>query len=213
MTIRFWYMDGACSLAVRICLNEIGASFEGIRTVMGEGGTASEEFGRINPKRRVPVLGLDDDLITELPAILTAVSHLAPQHALMGASNLEVARAYEWLAWLTGTLHGHGFGSLWRPARFSDDACTHASISHKGRKVIEESFAMIEPRLQAGYSVGSGFSSIDALLFVYYTWGNMIGVNMTLFENYFRLADILMTRRSVIEAMKSERVTINGVQD
>lgn len=213
MTVKFWYADGSCSLAVRISLNEIGASFEGVRTVMGKDGTQSEEFGRINPKRRVPVLSIDGHVIAELPAVLTAVSTLSPRHELMGTSTLEVIRAYEWLAWLTGTLHGQGFGSLWRPARFSDDPDTHASISRKGRQTVEECYAMLESRLSGAYSVGSKFSCVDALLFVYYTWGNMIGLDMARYENYSRVVDVMITRKSVVEAMKLERVSINGAQD
>lgn len=212
MRIRFWYMDGACSLAVRICLEEIGTKFEGIRTPMGEGGTASAAFGLINPKRRVPVLALDDEVITELPAILTAVSQLAPRHKLMGASNLDIVRSYEWLAWLTGTLHGHGFGSLWRPLRFSDDPDAYASISLKGRAVVEDCFATIEQRLHGGYGVGSSFTAVDALLFVYFSWGNMIGVDMRRYGNYARLADMLTIRSSVTSALKAESVMIDGAR-
>ncbi len=208
MKIRFWYMDGACSLAVRICLDEIGAEFEDFRTPMGEGGTGSEAFSLINPKRRVPVLALDDEVITELPAILTAVSQLSPQHALMGVSNLDIIRSYEWLAWLTGTLHGHGFGSLWRPLRFSDDPEAHASISRKGRAVVEDCFATIDQRLRGDHAVGSGFSAVDALLFVYFTWGKMIAADMRQYPNYCRFADKMMTRPSLLGAMKVEGIVI-----
>src|SRR5687767_6853213 len=118
-TIRFWYSPGACSFAPHILLNEIGARFEPIKVPIADGAHLTPDFARINPKQRLPVLALDDEVITELPAIATAISGLAPERRLMGASRLDSARVYEWMNWLSGTVHAQGFGAIWRPHRFT----------------------------------------------------------------------------------------------
>lgn len=126
--IKLWYSSGACSLAPHVLLREIGVPFDGIETSVAKAAHLTEEFGRINPKKRVPVLSLDGEVITEVPAIATAIADLAPERHLMGRTALDRARVYEWMNWLSGTLHGQGFGALWRPQRFSDEPDVFDSI-------------------------------------------------------------------------------------
>lgn len=106
--IKFWFSPGACSLAPHVLLHEIGVPFEAVTTNVFAGAQLAEAFARINPKQRVPVLSLDGQLITEVPAIATAISDLAPERHLMGGTRVDRARVYEWMAWLSGTLHGRG---------------------------------------------------------------------------------------------------------
>lgn len=104
--IRFWYAPGGCSLAPHILLHEVGAPLEAVETSLAKGAHLTDEFARINPKKRVPVLSLDGEVITEIPAIATAISDLFPEQFLMGRTSLGHARVYEWMNWLSGTLHG-----------------------------------------------------------------------------------------------------------
>ena len=62
------------------------APFDSIETSVSTGANLAEVFGRINPKQRVPVLALDGDIITELPAVATAIANMAPERHLMGGS-------------------------------------------------------------------------------------------------------------------------------
>ena len=107
--ITLWMSPGACSLAPHILLHEIGATFNMVVAATSGGGTSTDAFTRLNPKQRVPVLALGNEVITELPAIVTAISNLAPERHLMGDTPLDTARVYEWMNWLSGTLHGQGF--------------------------------------------------------------------------------------------------------
>ncbi len=210
-SIKLWFSPGACSVAPRMLLNEVGAPFEAIKVTIAEGAHLKEDFTRINPKKRVPVLALDDEVITELPAIATAISHLAPERHLMGASALDNARVYEWMNWLSGTLHAQGFGSLWRPQRFSDDPATYDSIMAKGRKTIVECFDAIEPRLSGRFAVADAFSAVDAFLMVFYRWGNRIGIDMRAdYPRYTRFAETLAQRDSVAAAFAAENILLDG---
>jgi glutathione S-transferase len=210
-SIRLWFSPGACSVAARMLLNEIGAPFEAIKVVIAEGANLKDDFTRINPKKRVPVLALDEEVITELPAIATAISHLASERHLMGKSALDSARVYEWMNWLSGTLHGQGFGSLWRPQRFSDDPTAYDGIMAKGRKTIVECFDAIEPRLSGSFAVADAFSAVDAFLIVFYRWGNRIGVDMRAdYPRYTRFAENLARRDSIAAAFAAENILLDG---
>ena len=210
-TIRLWFSPGACSVAPRILLNEIGASYEAIKVSIADGAHLTDDFIRLNPKKRVPVLALDEEVITELPAVMTAISHLAPERHLMGKSALDAARVYEWMNWLSGTLHGQGFGALWRPQRFSEDPATHESITAKGRQTIIECFDAIEPRLSGTFAVADAFGGVDAFLLVFYRWGNRIGIDMpSHYPRYTRFARALAARDSVATALEAENILLDG---
>lgn len=213
-TIRFWYSPGACSLAPHILLNEIGAAFEAIRVPIREGAHLTESFIRLNPKKRLPVLALDNEVITELPAIATAISHLAPERRLMGGTALEAARVYEWMNWLSGTVHAQGFGAIWRPQRFSDDAALYPAITARGNQTVAECYGMIEGKLKgSSFAVGNAFTGVDAFLVVLYRWGHRIGLAMdTAYPNFAALIKGHATRPSVRRTLEVEDIVLDGTR-
>lgn len=203
--VRLWYSPGACSLASHILLHEVGVPFEAVRLNVRAG--YPEEFRRLNPKMRVPILSVGDQTITETPAIMTAISQYAPDKNLMGKTNMDVVRVYEWLNWLSGTLHGQGFGGLFRAHRFSDDPSTYVSIKAKSTKTVTECFDKIEEDLSSNHAVGDSFTAVDAFLYVFYRWGASVGMKMAeTYPNYTKLVSDLVRRHAFQEALKAEGV-------
>lgn len=210
--IKYFYTPGACSFAPHILLRKAGLPFEPVKVALFEGEHMQPEFTRINPKQRVPVLSLDGDIITEVPAISTAIGDLVPEHHLMGRTPKERARVYEWMNWLSGTLHGQAFAGLWRPLRFSDDDSIFETIQAKGRMTIAECFAFIEERLNDPYAAGNEFTAADAFLLVFYRWGYAVGFDMAAsYPKYTALAEKLGGLDWVIAAADAEG--INPLRD
>lgn len=208
--ITLWMSPGACSLAPHVLLHEINATFDTVVASTSAGGTLTEEFTRLNPKQRVPVLALGNEVITELPAIVTAISNLAPERHLMGATPLVTVRVYEWMNWLSGTLHGQGFGGLWRPHRFSDDPAVFDSIIAKARKTIAECYDLIESKLEGPHSTAGAFTAVDPFLLVFYRWGNRIGIDMSArYPKYSIFARALVRRPSVVAAFNAEQIALD----
>lgn len=202
-SIKFWYSPGACSLASHILLNEAGVEFESVELDVHAGYPA--EFRHINPKMRVPVLSIDGQTITETPAIMTAISQLAPDKHLLGKTGLEIVRTYEWLNWISGTLHGQAFGGLFRPHRFSDDPTTYESIKAKSLLAVQECFATIDQDLSSEYAVGSDFTAADAYLYVFYRWGVSQGIDMKgKYPKYTSLVVNVVKRQSAKDVLKVE---------
>ncbi|UKZ81490.1 hypothetical protein TrVFT333_009262 [Trichoderma virens FT-333] len=134
-TLKLWYSPGACSFAAQVALLEAGLQPKLISVQIG---SVTEEFARMNPKRRVPVLAVGDQVITEMPDILTSISALSPDRKLMGQNTIETLRAYEWLNYLSGTLHGQGYGGLWRPERFVNDTSMYLGVQERARQTIKD---------------------------------------------------------------------------
>jgi glutathione S-transferase len=200
--LKLWYSPGACSFAPHALLCETGLDFELILSMTGQ---FTEEFvTQVNPKRRVPVLALDGEIITELPAIVTAISTLAPDRKLLGQTPLETVQVYEWLNYLSCDLHGQGYGGLWRPERFVDDPNLYPQIQDKAMKTIQECYALIESKFAATkpmYTVGDAFTVVDPFLFVCYRWGVRVKLDMaTIYPNLTAWADRFSKRQSIIRA-------------
>ena len=117
---------------------------------------------------RVPVLTLDCENITKVIAIATAISSLAPEKHLL----------YEWMSYLTGTLHGAGFGNLTRPQRWTGDLEAFEGIQVKARTCVKDCFDWIEGRLERGWAVGEEMMAVDPYLFVFWRRGNEAGFEM-----------------------------------
>jgi glutathione S-transferase len=200
--LHLYMTPGSCSLASHIALTETSLPFSITNLGATRGKPFPKEFLHINPKGRVPILDVDGDFITETPAILTAISNLAPEKKMLGGTEMEQARALEWMVWLCQTVHGHAFACIFQPRRFvGEDAAeeVYEIVRAQGRKVLEENFAFIEGGLEGLiHAVGHGFTLVDAYLFVFYRWGNVMGLGMReKYPNYARLVDEVVKRESV----------------
>ncbi len=210
--LHLYLTPGACSLASHIALTASGLPFN-TTDLKAKAGFPTEHL-HLNPKGRVPILSIDDELLTESPAIMATISALAPEKHLLGKTLIENARCHEWLAYLCGTVHGQAFGCLFRPARFVNDASLHDVVKARGRAWVGECFSYIESQLSDGkkFAVGEGFTVVDGYLLVFYRWGNLCGMEMG--KNYPRY-DKLVRGLLEVESVRStiEAEGINALND
>lgn len=207
MAIKFFFSSGACSLCPHILLHEVGAAFEPIQ-IAREGAQVNfpADFERINSKMRVPVIVIDDQVITELPAVVTIIAGMAPEQHLMGRTPMETARVYEWLNYLSGTLHTSGFGHFLRPQRWTtatDDVSVQA-VKTRAWENILDCFQYIESRLEGVHAVGDSITPVDFFLYVCYRWGKKHGGDMKTYPKYTELARSVEARETVQLALEKE---------
>ncbi|RMD43199.1 hypothetical protein DV735_g1907, partial [Chaetothyriales sp. CBS 134920] len=200
-----YYSPGACSLAAHILLLEIGTKPETINLSVKNG--FPPEHRALNPKLQVPVLVLDGETtITENPAIFTAISQLAPERHLLGKTDLERVRAYEWLNYLSGTVHTQNFGQIFRPSRFSDEESAHAGIKAKGFKNLATSLEYIESTLKGVHAVGDSFTAVDVFLYIFYRWAAAYGTDLSKYPKYSALVTEVLKKQSAQDALAAEDV-------
>ncbi|KAL4922088.1 hypothetical protein BDW62DRAFT_76993 [Aspergillus aurantiobrunneus] len=207
--IRFFFAAGACSLGPHILLHEGGLHFTPMPIKRHD--TEVEfppDYHALNPKMRVPVIVVDGEIITEVPAVCTIISQLFPGGKFMGKTPLETVRVYEWLNYLSGTLHATGYGHFFHPWRWttSDDATIHDGIKHKGEEVIIGCLSYIESRLRQDvvFAVGDELTVVDAFLYAMYRWTKSAEFDMKPYPKYAKLAEELERRHSVKTALEKE---------
>jgi len=207
--LHLYMTPGAVSLASHIALRKTGLEFT-TTNLNAAHGYPSEHL-HINPKGRVPVLELDGERITKSPAILSTISALVPEKKLLGDTILDQARAQEWMAWLCGTVHGQAFGCNFRPARFvGEEEGMYETVREEGRKCAKECFGYIEEKLEGRmHAVGDAFTLVDAYMYTFYRWGDMLKMRMRHnFPNYTRLVEEVVKRDAVKKTVELEGLSL-----
>ena len=168
-----------------------------------DGSMSHADYKKIHPSGFVPALQVDGVVITEQVAVLTYIAELAPERMLLGSTPLERAKIYEWLVWISGTLHVLGYAALWRPMRFSDDETAHKAIIEKGRKTIMEAYARIEQCIQGLHAVGDRLTVVDFDLHTFWRWGAMrLGIDKEDFSSRFPRYTVLVKRVEKLDSVQ-----------
>ena len=176
--LTLFYSPGACSLAPHVLLEELQLEFERRPVLIADGGHLSEEYLKINPRGRVPTLVVDGNAITEVPAILTYLASLKPEARLVPpGGSLELAKAYELVAWLSSTLH-IAYAQLWRPERFLPEGAESTVLVEHARELIRRHNSEVDGWIKGPWMLGENYSIADAYLLPFYRWGNRIGLTM-----------------------------------
>jgi glutathione S-transferase len=170
MKLTLYYAPGGCSMAAHIVLEEIGVEYQAVRIDLKKRENLTPEFAAVNPRKQVPVLVMDGEILTEDIAILLTLAALFPDRGLISAKTREYARTVEWLSFFATTIHPR-YTELVYPSRHSTDPSHAGAIRAKAREALTASFADVEAHLKGDYLVGDRFSLADAHLFVFANWG------------------------------------------
>lgn len=199
--MKLYYSKGACSLVVRIILNELNIPCEyesvDLKTKKTESGA---DFLKINSKGAVPVLAVDShEIITENTVIL---QYLADQtkaiHLLPEVGNFQRYRVLEWLNYITTELH-KSFGPLFNP-----------SVPQEMKEqffipLLQSKFNYVNIRLENhSFLLEDHFTLPDAYLFVMLLWATHFKFDLNQWGNIARFFQALNQRPSIQKSLAQE---------
>src|SRR3546814_13830436 len=101
---KLYYNSGSCSLASHAALEESGLAYELERIDLGKNEQTRPEYLAKNPWAKVPALEIGVVIPTENVAILTYIAEQVLAFGLLPYSEMERARAFEWLALLSSSV-------------------------------------------------------------------------------------------------------------
>jgi glutathione S-transferase len=199
--MKLYYSKGACSLAVRIVINELHlpCQYEAVnlKTHQTEHG---QDFYQVNPKGAVPALLLDDgQLLTENNVIQQYLADTQKGgEALLPKSGLARYRVLEWSNHVSTDFH-KSCGPLFNP-----------NVPDKVKKEIF--IPILTQRLERlnqilngkSYLMGEQFSLPDAYLFVVLRWLPHLGVSRDKFSFVEAYFNRLQQRPSVQKSLQEE---------
>lgn len=199
--MKLYYSKGACSLVVRIIINEIGitSAYEAV-DLRNKKTQAGSDFFSVNPKGSVPTLETDDHKILTENAII--LQYLADENKafelLPAVGDFKRYRVLEALNFITTELH-KSFGFLFHPQipqEVKDDIII---------PLLKKKFEHLEKALQKGpYLIGNTMTLPDAYLFVMLLWAQKFNISLSQFSAISKYFAMLSQRPSIIKSLQEE---------
>lgn len=202
--MKLFYAKGACSLVVRIVINEIGlkVDFESVDLANKKTETG-KDYCTINPKGAVPALQLDNGIVlTENAAILQYLADSSKATQLLPEpGNFERYRVLEWLNYVATEMH-KSFGPLFNPTipqQLKDDLFI---------PLIKKKLGFINKHLEKNrYLLGDTFTLPDAYLFVMLSWTVHFKINLNEWSHVAKYFAELEQRKSIQKSLREEGLT------
>jgi glutathione S-transferase len=201
--MKLYFSKGACSLVVRIIINEIGidSEFESVnlKTKKTESG---HDFLAINPKGAVPTLEVKNgDILTENAIILQYLCDASQATQLLPKiDDFQRYHVLEWLNYIATEIH-KSMATLFNPS-ISQELKNDVFIP-----LIKTKLNYINRHMQTHhYLLGDHFTLPDAYLFVMLLWTRYFNIDLKEWENLVRYFDALHHRESIQHSLKQEGI-------
>lgn len=173
--MKLYMTPGSCSTGIHILLEELDIPFEAYIVNLPAGDHRKPEYLAINPKSTLPTLVRDDgSALTEFQAIAYWLALTYPKAKLLPEDPDGAARVIEMLAYVVGTLHGHGFARIFTTESFTTNEADHEAVRARGREIVERGFAIVNEALAGKDYVAGTFSIADAALFYVEFWADKL---------------------------------------
>ena len=199
--MKLFYAKGACSLVVRIVINELGlkSGYESVdlKTKQMESG---KDFLEINSKGAVPTLQLDDGaILTENAVILQYLADTAKaQKLLPPLGDFNRYRVLELVNYITTEVH-KSFGNLFNP-KVPEDLKNSLF-----KPLIKSKFKFLNQLLQNNkFLSGDHFTLPDAYLFVMLRWADSCQIDLTEYTHLNSYKTELKNRESIQRSLEEE---------
>lgn len=192
--MRLYFKPGACSLASRIVLIELGQAFETIKVDTDTGLTEDgRDYRAVNPRGYVPALELKDGrVVTENPAVLQYLGDLQPGRLTPAAGSWDRVRLQEALSYISSELH-KAFSPFFHGEAQGDRRAPAEALLRRRLGEVEQ---MLE---QDSYLLGDRMTVADIYLFVVLNWAGFIGFGL---QDWPHLSDF-MTRMRTHSAVRA----------
>jgi len=159
-----YYAAATCSLAPYITLTEAGADFEVKPLNFRAGQNRTEEYMKLNPKHKVPLLVVDGQTLTENAAIHLWIARRFPEARLLPADPWEECKAISIMSWCASGIHPY-LSRINSPAKVSDVAGTEESVSRIAAEFLAEAYGIAEGMLEGREYFFDHFTAPDAHFF------------------------------------------------
>lgn len=200
--MKLYYSPGACSLTVRIVINELGLTSEyekvDLRTKKTKNG---DDFYKFNAKGAVPALETKTgEILTEVAVIIQYLADLYHNISLLPpVDDIHRYRVLELVNYISTELH-KGCSPLFNsaiPTEIKDSVFKPA---------LQNKLAFVNQLLgNKPYLYGTDFTLADAYLFVILSWMPHLQIDMSSYPNLTRYFDTLKNRPSVVKSLAEEQ--------
>lgn len=198
----------ACSLVPFMTLTEACAEFEVRAISLRKHQNSDDEFRAINPKKKVPVLIVDGDPITENVAIQLWIARQYPAARLLPSDPLQEIKAISLMSWCASGLHPTLTPQVF-PHRYCDAPGSADGVIRCARKALLGMLELADAMLKDRDWFFDHFSAADAYFFWCFRRATQIGVNPAEFSHCSAHFDRTMNRAATQSAVAYERTMLS----
>jgi glutathione S-transferase len=180
--LAIWGGASSRTLRVHWMLHELGIDYQPRLIGPRTGETETDEFRRLNPKGKIPVLVDGDLVLTESVAIVTYLGDTyGPDAGLIPKPySLARARYNEWTSFVQMELDAH---TLYVMRKHRDLAAVYGAAPAAVQTAIDgfnKQVAVAEERLgRTDYLLGSEFTAADLILMTCLDWAEFYGIALS----------------------------------
>lgn len=203
MDIELYYAPITCALVPYVTLTEAGAEFQVHPLNFQKGEHLSEEYLKVNPKHKVPLLVVDGNRLSENVAIQQWIADTFPEAGLLPRDPWQRLQAVSMLSWCSGGIHPF-LSRINAPAKVCGLPEAADSIRQLATKAIQENFSIAE-RLLAGLEYLFGdFTAADAHFFWCFRRATQFGLDLASFPHCHAHFERMSGRASVTKLLAFE---------
>lgn len=204
-SITLFASPGACSQISLIMLEKSGESFQVHPVILAKGEHKTDAYRRINPKAKVPALKVDDQIITETPAILLYLHEQFPQAGILPAfEDIPLVQQVSDLSYFASTLHPL-ITRYCKPELIGDDASTQA-VSEKAEQALQQALTLASKQLASyTYWYGESWCALDVYLLWVVNRTKRCGFSLAAFPEIARHYQAMLSMAPVKRALLKEQ--------
>lgn len=175
--MKFYHSPGSCSEGILLLLAACGAEYELVVTDLKSGAHRDPAYLAINPKGKVPALGLTDGtVLTEWPVIAYWLAKAYPDAGLLPSGLAEEVKVMALTEHIVSGLHMRGSVFAMMPQKFLPDMTAQAELRRYGQEIVREGFDVLAEQLGDKEHLFGAFSIADAAAYYLISWKERIGI-------------------------------------
>ena len=211
MSLKLYFSPGACSFVPHSLLQLTGETFEPIMVKLHKGEQHGDEYKAINPRGQVPVLVDNDQVITQILAIILYLDQKFPACQFLPSEPVARAKAIETLAWMNNTIHPT-FTHIFMPHKFSDQADVQANLKVFNTQIYKGLLSELDTLVQSATSpwlFGDNIGPVDAYALTLTRWGSIAGIDPSTYPALWAHVQKMSADQAVSAVIERERLQLN----
>lgn len=204
MDIRLYYAPATCALVPYVTLTEANAAFEVRPLDFRKGQNRSDDYMKLNPKHKVPLLVVDGQPLSENAAIQIWIARRFPDAKLLPADPWKEVQAVSMMSWCASGIHPY-LSRINSPARVCDAVDSEESVRRLAAGFVYEAFGIAEGLLAGRDYFFDHFTAPDAHFFWCVRRATQFDLDLSAYPNCHAHFERMQTRASVRKLLAYEK--------
>lgn len=208
MRIALYYAPNTCALAPYITLTEAGAEFEARPLNFAKNQHHAPDYLKLNTKHKVPLLLIDDHVLSESVAIQTWIARAFPHARLLPDDPWQELQAVSSMSWIASGIHPF-LARINSPPRVCDLPGAGDSVRKLAQEQLFENYQIADDLLEGREFFFDRFTAPDAHFFWCFRRGTQFALDLSRFKNCTAHFERMKTRPSVQKLLAFEKSVLD----